>query len=176
VPETILDIVPKDPQVEHVATQVEPPGMHEHGGEQRQKIGAGIGEETAGHERPLLDERVAAREFHEEKERIQDDQGIGDNRNRSASAIVIPNWQHVILSASLALLARTCALIRAGRVTPPTGPPRAVKSTQISLSSAQPIRAYTTMAMTDEAQTRSCPPTAFPGSGEGPQEQVGEPI
>jgi hypothetical protein len=30
VPKIVFHIVPKDPQVKHVAAEVQPPGMHEH--------------------------------------------------------------------------------------------------------------------------------------------------
>jgi len=47
MPETIFHIVAEDPQVQHVASQVKPPGMHEHGSEERRKITSGIGKEAA---------------------------------------------------------------------------------------------------------------------------------
>jgi hypothetical protein len=56
MPKTIFDVVSKDPQVKHVTSQVEPPGMHEHGSEEGQKFTPGIGKEASGDKCPLHDE------------------------------------------------------------------------------------------------------------------------
>ena len=42
VPHRVLDVVPEDPQEPHVADQVQPPAMHEHGREQRDVPRLGI--------------------------------------------------------------------------------------------------------------------------------------
>src|SRR5215467_11567317 len=38
VPELILDIIAKDPQIKHVAEQMQPAAMHEHGCENRYRV------------------------------------------------------------------------------------------------------------------------------------------
>jgi len=60
VPETVFHIIAEDPQVKHVAEEVNPPGVHEHGSEERQEITAGIGQEAARNEGLLLNKSVTA--------------------------------------------------------------------------------------------------------------------
>jgi hypothetical protein len=96
VPETVFHIVTEDPQVQHVASQVKPPGMHEHGREDRQTIAEGIRKEAAGNEGPRLNKSVTAALLDKEEQDVQSDQGIRDQRNSSASGIVIADWEHGI--------------------------------------------------------------------------------
>jgi hypothetical protein len=70
VPETVFHIVTEDPQVKHVTSQVNPPGMHEHGSEERQKIAEGIGNEAARDESPLPNEGVTAAQLYKEKQDV----------------------------------------------------------------------------------------------------------
>jgi len=42
VPQTILHVVPEDPQVPHVADEVKPPAVQEHGREERQEDAGGL--------------------------------------------------------------------------------------------------------------------------------------
>ena len=44
MPETVFYIVAEYPQVKHVASEVNSPGVHEHGAEERQEITSGIGQ------------------------------------------------------------------------------------------------------------------------------------
>jgi hypothetical protein len=92
VPETVFHIVAKDPQVKHVAPQVDPPGVHEHGSEEGQEITAGIGKEAARYESPLANERVTAAQLYKEEQDVQSDQGIRDQRKSSARAVIITDW------------------------------------------------------------------------------------
>jgi hypothetical protein len=72
--------------------------MHEHGREERQKITEGIRKESAGNERPLHNKSVSAALLYEEKQEVQSDQGIRDERNSSAGGIIITDWEHLAQS------------------------------------------------------------------------------
>jgi hypothetical protein len=67
--------------------------MHEHGSEERQKITEGIGKEPARNESPLPNKSVTATQLYKEKQDVQNDQGIRDQRNSSASGIIITDWE-----------------------------------------------------------------------------------
>jgi hypothetical protein len=67
--------------------------MHEHGGEERQKITGGIGKESARNESPLHNKRVTATQLDKEKQPVQSDQYIRDQRKSSASAIIITDGE-----------------------------------------------------------------------------------
>ena len=43
VPEAVLDVVAEDPQVEHVAAEVQPAAVHEHGAENGRDVGSADG-------------------------------------------------------------------------------------------------------------------------------------
>jgi hypothetical protein len=66
--------------------------MHEHGSEKRQKITEGIGKEAAGNESPLPNKSVTATQLDKEKQDVQSNEGIRDQRKSSASGIVITDW------------------------------------------------------------------------------------
>jgi hypothetical protein len=70
--------------------------MHEHGSEERQKITEGIGKEAARNESPLPNKSVTATLLYKEKQNVQSDQGIRDQRNSSAGGIIITDWHHKI--------------------------------------------------------------------------------
>ena len=72
MPEAVLDVVAEDPQVEHVAAEVQPAAVHEHGGENGRDVGSRIVREASGHERPLLDEPVAVLQLQEEDEHVDE--------------------------------------------------------------------------------------------------------
>ena len=57
--EAVLDVVAEDPQEQHVAEEMQPAAMHEHGGENRDDVRCGIRRELGGDERPILDKLVA---------------------------------------------------------------------------------------------------------------------
>jgi len=63
--------------------------MHEHGSEERQKIPEGIGKKAARNESPLPNKSVTATLLYKEKQDVQSDQGIRDQRNSSARRIII---------------------------------------------------------------------------------------
>ena len=67
--------------------------MHEHGSEERQKITGGIGKEAARNESPLPNKSVTATQLYKEKQDVQSDQGIRDQRNSSARGIIITDWE-----------------------------------------------------------------------------------
>jgi hypothetical protein len=96
VPEPVFHIVTEDPQIEHVATQVKPPDVHEHGSDECQGLPEGVGKEAARDESPLLNEGVTPSQFYNEEQDVQSDQGIRDQGNGSARGIIIANWQHEI--------------------------------------------------------------------------------
>jgi hypothetical protein len=70
--------------------------MHEHGSEERRKISQGIGQEAPGNESPLPNKSVTATQLDKEKQDVQSDQGIRDQRKSSARTIVITDWEHRI--------------------------------------------------------------------------------
>jgi hypothetical protein len=70
VSETVFYIVTEDPQVKHVASQVKPSGVHEHGREDGQKISAGIGKEATGNKGPRLNKSVTASQLYKEKQDV----------------------------------------------------------------------------------------------------------
>src|SRR5450830_50792 len=90
----VFHIVTEDPQVKHVASEVNPSGVHEHGSEDGQETGAGIGKEAAGDKSPFHNESVTATQFYQEEQNVQSDQGISNKRNSSARGIIITDWQH----------------------------------------------------------------------------------
>jgi hypothetical protein len=70
--------------------------MHEHGCQERQKITEGIGQEAARNESPPFNKSVTATQLYKEKQDVQSNQGIRDQRNSSAAAIIITDWKHKI--------------------------------------------------------------------------------
>jgi hypothetical protein len=70
--------------------------MHEHGSEERRNITGGIRKEAARNESPLHNKRVTATLLYKEKQDVQSNQGIRDQRNSSASGIVVADWEHRI--------------------------------------------------------------------------------
>jgi hypothetical protein len=63
--------------------------MHEHGREEGQGITNGIGKEAARNKSPFLNKSVAATQLNQEERDIQSEQGIRDQRDSSARAIII---------------------------------------------------------------------------------------
>jgi hypothetical protein len=68
---------------------VKPPGVHEHGSEERQKIASGIGNEAAWDESPFRNKSVAPTQLYKEKQDVQSDQAIRDQRSSPARGIII---------------------------------------------------------------------------------------
>jgi hypothetical protein len=68
--------------------------MHEHGGEECQRLAEGIGEEAVGYESPLLDKGVTPAQFYKEEQDVKSDQDIGNQGKGSARGIIITDWQH----------------------------------------------------------------------------------
>src|SRR6185436_7241287 len=68
VPEAVFHVVAENPQVKHVATQMKPAGMHEHGTEESRNVRERIGHEAPRHEGPLHDEGLAAVQLDEEEQ------------------------------------------------------------------------------------------------------------
>jgi hypothetical protein len=66
----VFDIVSEDPQEKHIAEEMQPTTMHEHRGENRQRVGAGFGRKSGGDKRPFFDELIPAAEFHKEKQDV----------------------------------------------------------------------------------------------------------
>ena len=59
VAEAVLDIVAEDPQKQHVAEEMQPAAMHEHGGENGDDVPGRVRREFGRDERPMLDGLVA---------------------------------------------------------------------------------------------------------------------
>jgi hypothetical protein len=76
MPETVFHIITEDPHVKHVAQEMNPPCVHEHGSEDRQEITAGVGKEAARNEGPLHNKSFTATQFYKEVDEIHSDQGI----------------------------------------------------------------------------------------------------
>ena len=89
MPEPVLHVVPKYPQVEHIATQVHPAGMHEHGRKYRDDREDRVSCQAAWDERPLLDERFARRELEQEHDDADRDQSVGNDRCGVAVGVII---------------------------------------------------------------------------------------
>jgi hypothetical protein len=53
-PTLVLDVVAEDPQVQHVAEEMQPATVHEHAGRDGMDLLGRISGEAAGHERPLI--------------------------------------------------------------------------------------------------------------------------
>ena len=70
MPEAVFNIIAKDDQVEHIARQVHPSRMHEHGGEDGDEEGSWILSEVRRGERPGVHEFIPAGQFHEENQDI----------------------------------------------------------------------------------------------------------
>jgi len=70
--------------------------MHEHGCEEHQRITEGIGKEAVRNESPPFNKSVTATQLYKEKQDVQSNQGIRDQRNSSAAAVIITDWEHKI--------------------------------------------------------------------------------
>ncbi len=95
MPEAVFDIVAEDPQVQHVAAEVQPTAMHEHGAENGCDVGSRIFREASGHECPFLDEPVAVLQLEQEDEHVDDDEDEGDVRRRAPHGIVVAERKHL---------------------------------------------------------------------------------
>jgi hypothetical protein len=72
--------------------------MHEHGCEEGQKIGQGVGKEAARDESPFLNKSVTPGQLYDKKQDVHSNQAIRDYWNGSASGIIITNrYQKVLL-------------------------------------------------------------------------------
>ena len=101
--EAIFDVVAEDPQIQHVPAEVDPPRVHEHGGEQRGKTGGRVGQEPTRNEGPLLHEGVAACELNQEEQNVHGDQRVSDEGKGSSTAVVVADGNiESLLSASAA--------------------------------------------------------------------------
>jgi hypothetical protein len=90
----VFDIVAEDPKIQHVAEQVEPASMHEHGAQHSRRFAGGIGAEPARNKGPLFDERLAAVQLDEEDQDVENNQYIGDNGDCSAPTVIVANRKH----------------------------------------------------------------------------------
>jgi hypothetical protein len=94
-PEAVFNIVAEDPQEQHVAEQMQPAAMHEHGGEDGRYIGVRMLGESGGNERPLGDELISAGELDEKEQHIEADQGERDHRDGPPLRVVVADREHV---------------------------------------------------------------------------------
>jgi hypothetical protein len=58
--------------------------MYEHGGENGENVGRGVGREVGGDERPILDEAVACGESEQEYQAVQANEGAGKDGKSTA--------------------------------------------------------------------------------------------
>lgn len=89
MPKAVLNIIPKDDEIEHVAQQVHPTAVHEHGGKNRYKETTRILRKIGRSECPGIDEFISTRHLNEENDEVEDHQRPGDHGNYSAVGIVI---------------------------------------------------------------------------------------
>ena len=89
--EIVLDVVAENPEIEHIAENMQPAAMHEHGGEDRLHFCGRAGRELARHKGPCADEVVPLIEFEQKHQHIHDNQQVGDNRHALPRTIVVPN-------------------------------------------------------------------------------------
>jgi hypothetical protein len=95
VAELVLDIVAEDPQEQHVAEEMKPASVHEHGGEDGHGALDWILREARRDERPLLDEAIAAAELDQKEQHVEADQGKGDDWCRAPLRVVVADGEHL---------------------------------------------------------------------------------
>ena len=105
VPEAVLDVVAEDPQVQHVAAEVQPAAVHEHGGENGRDVGPRMVREAPRHEGPFVDELVAVLQLQEEDQHVDGNEDVGDVRRRAPQGVVIADRKHL---SALHLSGKTC--------------------------------------------------------------------
>ena len=106
VAEPILDIVAEDPQEQHVAEEMHPAAMHEHGGEDLHRACHGALRKLGGDECPLPDKGIACGELEQEHRKVQDDEGNGDDRSGAPLRVVVTDREHASLPFARGLAAR----------------------------------------------------------------------
>ena len=104
--EPILDIVAEDPQEQHVAEEMHPAAMHEHGGEDLHRACHGALGKLGGDECPLPDEGFASGELEQEHRNIQADKGEGDDRGGAPLRVVVTDREHASLPFARGLTAQ----------------------------------------------------------------------
>jgi hypothetical protein len=72
---------------------MQPAAVHEHGGEDGVRIARRVLAEPDRDEGPLPDERVAAVQFHQEEQNVQDDQPDRDDGQGPARRVVVAKWK-----------------------------------------------------------------------------------
>ena len=78
--EAVFDIVAEDPQEQHVAEQMQPAAMHEHGREDGHRVGAGLARKTApGTNAHFGDELIAAGQLGQKDQHVEADQRERDD-------------------------------------------------------------------------------------------------
>ena len=93
----VLDVVPEDPEEEHVSAEVEKAGVEEHRREDRDEArarrhppGGGV-KETVGNERPALEERFPTgplRDLEEEDEDVRrKEQVVGERKGPPGNVV-----------------------------------------------------------------------------------------
>jgi hypothetical protein len=70
VSKAVFDVVTKDPQVKHVAKQVDPTSMHEHRREYRREFSRRICEQSSGNHGPLLNERLTSIHLNKKEKNV----------------------------------------------------------------------------------------------------------
>jgi hypothetical protein len=113
VPQPVLDIVPEDPEIQHVADDVHPAAMHEHRGQDRQlgrdagkvRRQAVVAEQHGRHDAVGIDGYRAGllRQglLPEEHQRAQPDDADGDDR-RNRRRIVVAQRDQAVAAPDLA--------------------------------------------------------------------------
>src|SRR5206468_1292513 len=108
--EAVLDIIAEDPEIPHVADQVHPAAMKEHGSYKGQSNGrqcqvrSGPGEHLGGDHAELADEAVERRpegQFIEERDDIDQNYENRDDRKRTRANVVAERYHDRAKSAAV---------------------------------------------------------------------------
>jgi len=86
----VFDFAAEGPEVNHVANDVHPAGMHEHGGEDRDP--AVSMDDANRHDRPGPNEAVAVNQLFQKNIGIQDDDGDGSQRKTPQGPRGVTEW------------------------------------------------------------------------------------
>src|ERR1700720_4680647 len=92
--EIIFDVISKGPKVSHVANEMQPAAMEEHGCENGGKIGGRVCEELFRGKSPVADKRLALALFEKKDGDVGDDKKIGDDWRGLTFACVRSDWKN----------------------------------------------------------------------------------
>src|SRR5687767_1122675 len=132
----VLDVVTENPEIEHVADDVRPRGVHEHRGEQREvdrsragieldrnALAAGLdrlgadevpsARDLEWHGAVAVDESFAEAQLDEPDDYVDRDECVGDDGNGVAIRVVVSEGHYHVGSWSrTGLISRSCPMVR----------------------------------------------------------------